>query len=708
MNNESFFHKGYFKEVFRGLRVAGLVSGGILCLMRLIPALSSIGLSSLGSISMPDAGDIAGNYYAFITIMGVVITFMAFGWMNKRSSCDFYHALPIRRTAMYFTSAIAAMVWLAIGVTAASAVNVLSYAIMGLPFNYLLFLCIYINMLISIIAVVGASAIAVSIAGSRFVNIIAALAIIYIPKLLLMVFGYFISVESNGALMPETMLFLFNPSFNILATIPYATIITFISNATQADYANVWAMLYSLIYACGLVVLGWRAFVSRRSEAAGMPVTSKLMQTVIRCAVGMPFLLVLAFCLTRGVTSAGVIFILVLFSFMFYCLYELISTKSAKKMAKSMPWYLVCVAVAVIYIVLPHAIAKAELNRGVTAESMNGFYIVDAGDNSAGGILSELFNVEPQNNYNAILAEDVKITDANGMEIIASACKDACDSLSDDYIESGYSCQIVVRIDMKHGTDVWRKIKLSENSYTKLLMALERNEEYARTKTVMPPANGAYFYVSGLSSDDACEIGKLYISEMNALSDKERYDAIQLGAAEYYIEHDSEAQSLFKIIICGAMGVHNYTCSNSVSPLYTPQTCKRYMEMCNQSYNDAINAIGNGIRLCGGEDENSFFHMDITVHDANSSYGELYGAIYVSAYTSDDNAQSLRLLELLKHGEPTSDPNNYVMLSIRYTTPKNVLNGEKTIYISLSDEDLELLNEYINSINMNGIEYTGW
>ena len=416
------FHKGYFWEMFRQLKIAGIVAAAILMLTNVSSALTVIpGFLSFDgtTTSIPGGYELALPMMTYVYVAGLVFTFIAFNWLNRRSYSDFYHSLPLTRKQIYGSSVLAILTWMIIGLSAHAFVRAFISFVFGAPFNYLLYLCVYLNMVIGAIEVVGAVSIACAISGTRFVNVFASIVILFVPRFLLYVMGIFIEQSSpimlNG--VSNTSLLL-DPSYNIIAS-PYAPIVASISGYNVSiDYAKLPAILWSLCYSSVLIVLGGIAFNKRLSETAGLPTKSRLFQAAVRTAIGLPLLLILMFLIVTEDAMLVPAVLLVMFSFIFYCLYELISTKSPKKMAKAMPLWFICLGISLLYLVVPKLVNKAEMSVKVSEDKVKGIYLVS---DSNDGFFERLVYGSGDNGYSDILRDEIEITDAESIRIISDA-----------------------------------------------------------------------------------------------------------------------------------------------------------------------------------------------------------------------------------------------------------------------------------------------
>ena len=91
--------------MLRQLKTPAIISACILMVWHISTFLIQLLMNSgMNGMYIPTASSMATNpmYYAYV--MGLVFTFIGFSWLNKRSYSDFYHALPVSRTAIYFST----------------------------------------------------------------------------------------------------------------------------------------------------------------------------------------------------------------------------------------------------------------------------------------------------------------------------------------------------------------------------------------------------------------------------------------------------------------------------------------------------------------------------------------------------------------------------------------------------------------------------
>ena len=681
---KTLLHRGYFREVFRQLRVPGIISAAILLIPNASSFLSNVLINSLGEdVQIPGNMLLSLPITIYIYIVGFLLTFLSYNWLNHRSTSDFYHALPITRTQIYASTTLSILIWMFIAITTTSVLQALMYLILDLPFNYLSYLFIYINMLIGSIEIVGAVSLACALSGTRFVNLFAGIFILFIPRFMLMMFGIMI-MQLTSVLPLKDLSFLFNASYNYFG-MPYGYLIDFFySNQINIDFSNIGAIIYSFAYACLLVVLGGIAFHNRQSELAGVPIRNKFLQAAVRTAFGLPLLLLVVMILQNSGFNLPLFAFLILFSFAFYCLYELISTKSAKKMVKAMPLYSICIAIALLYLFLPKLVVKIAEAKPSGATDIRGFQIVS----------SE--NYSPS--YADLLSERVVIDDPEGIELIAKAY-----DRSKTFEQSNYGYSIKLRIHRNSGLTVTRRLMITEAEYERLNRIAMRNETYYTYRTEFP--KGILFCAAeGLSRDEAAEIASIYEAEYNQLDDESK-DLMDMLAVMQYFDYgyDGAFRTIYRFTVQGTVGANNYAQTFAVTEL-TPKSAKRFSEILNQKneqiYREAIRSLLKQIEN-GEPAENSW---SIGIGSYLNLYGyELYSGNGKSYFTKEEFPECYEIVKILAEAETTNDIRESVTVTLNdlenLTGMFNVDENRLTVCLKLSNEDLDHIRDLLEKIN---------
>lgn len=692
-------HRGYFKELFRQLMTAGIVSSGVLMLGNVSSLITRF--ISATSLSFPTASAIALPMKIFIYVMGLILPFSAFGWMNKRSRSDFYHSIPISRTQMFFTSLLVMALWMFIGIIAYAVVNALLNLLFGAPFNYLLFLCIVINMLISAVEVLAAVSLACALTGKRFVNIVTALVILFMPRLLLTALAGFINIAANGNIPSGTLSIFFDPSYNIIA-VPYSfgSLIT----GVNVNYANVFAMLYTACYTALLIFLGWIAFKKRRSEIAGQTCSSRVVHALIRISLGIPLLIIAVFplFLLDDISLAIIITpIFIVMSFVIYCLYELISTRSAVKMAKAMPLFLVCIAVAALYLVVPRWIANAELGIKIDRKDIRS-YSVEKQENDLESLVESIFIDEGMiygTSYEDLMRHTCKFDDSESLDIISRAFDRSY--RESDELSSGYAGSTMIRIRRSSGRDLVRYLMLTESEMTKLENNMLLNERYAEAMSRFPDGI-KYYACDSLAGSEASNIAAILAGEYESLSDSDK------AQIQMYSEFDLFEQPSLKI--AGCMGTENYYSQFNIGSL-TPNAYKEYLRSLNEKNGAKVlkqlSELESWTRIGGKTRSFSIGvsgYANVRINSYMMSFNDQFDyepSDNIDAVPISTDPEISEMIAILSHGTLTADDENSVIVKMNGFSGIGGLIGiegagsEIAATLKLSEQDLMRLNELI-------------
>ncbi len=736
------FHAKYFRETFLRLKTAGIVSAAILLFMVLINALTAFGsfFSLVSGGSNTTLTLFIGNAHTYILIAGMLLTFIAFEWMNRRSSCDVYFALPMTRTQMYCSSILAVILWLAIGIAASSAVFALFG---GGRINLLFFALIIISLLLAVLIVVGVTAIAASLTGIRFAGIVTALVILYVPYMLFTLFDLLVVIEANGMIpFGDTLGILTDGSYNIVAG--GASILPL--SPSGEGYADGWALLYNFAWGLVFLGLGLLLFNRRNAEAAGMPMTSKWVHIAVRCCIGLPPLLILAFieALTRE-TLAGISVTFIGFSFITYCLYELITVKKFKKMLTALPWYGICIAVFIAFCALPAKVADAELDRDTSADNIKGYSIQAAADESTSLILpiAELAGLnfgtyvdtyvpvitdltDSCNTYTDAYIKEVLFTSDEGIRILSDAIE-RNKTGNDGSIDV---VSVFVRIRRETGRTIERIVSLTQQDVDRLAEIWGNDTNYMEAAARIPP-------MPDVQSDDEdfTEIVEFMLDELNDMPLEQRYAAVVncLNFYSFYPAQDHAVTSVSDLkgyydMLCyggqcgveiatftirGSDGYRSYSFSLKIKPEFLPKTAQRYMEWCNSHSSELdhqLLLISNACKGLASEAECPFMLKIGFVNENGERVDMRYTVeklLYTYSYISyheygpqDGNINSahpfsddvmVELIERLSSSPLSTDPNSYVMVYTGTMPPA---------FFALSGEDMEWLLDQLKGLEV--------
>ena len=573
-------HPGFFREMFRQLRAKGLVATFILAGLNLV--FFSIYLTRdpiEASISHFDARLMALPMLVMLYVFVPVMVFGAYRWLNRRAESDFYHAIPLTRTQIYATTSAAIFLWLLIALGSYAVVQAILRTAFGLPINYLLYLCVFINMLIAMIEITAAFSIGLSLCGRGFTAFFQSVAVLFLPRIILTSFWILTEVDSGFTLPFSMILPFFNPEYNIAAT-PIHSLIYGIS------YANPLAMLYSLVMSTGLLVLGCVAFNKRKSELAEIPYASRALQAATRVMFGMPSLTIITLYLNiylrYGEAQADMpreiliplILTSILFSFIFYCLYELISSRRMKKVVKAMPGYVLCLALSAFFIFVPFCVGNMRTLTPIAAEDIKSFRF----SNESTILMPS--GVSGSETWPDYVLYHHTFSDKDANVLIANQSKqDSKDR--EDFVNFLDTERIIVN---KGG--LFRKM-VTLPSYSGNMMVKDKilkickNDASFGDEIVAYPKGQITYYANGLTLAEARTVGRLFREDYEKLSDEERLSLFISNNAMIEMNDAATVSPVnIGIVLFGSYGAENYTMTYRINEL-TPNAAKAMLGFLN-------------------------------------------------------------------------------------------------------------------------------
>ncbi|MCM1308503.1 MAG: hypothetical protein NC223_07890 [Butyrivibrio sp.] len=343
---DRFFSKGIFREQFRQLKIIGIVGGVLYTLLAVfIPIginLSAVNLIHYDPERLSEYTERIGGYGVCMVqlliplIFVPLLTLTAFHFLTKRNSSDFYHALPVKRTAMYTGVLASVLAWtLIITLLPLLAMWAVCLPLKTVDFPFAELLKAFVNTLASCVFMTGITALGVNISGTLFTNIISSGIVLLLPRVILAMCWV-----SAGALVENSIL-----EYRIMRLVLYGNPITklvylFGSGESFSEY---FASGLAAGAAEGLVYLlaGGLFFGLRKSESASMSSINRGVQSIIRHMLALIFSTVASVFLVECIWYSHdefEVFMAVLFyvlAVVVYFFYELITTRKWQSVAKS-------------------------------------------------------------------------------------------------------------------------------------------------------------------------------------------------------------------------------------------------------------------------------------------------------------------------------------------------------------------------------------
>ena len=161
-----------------------------------IPLMMILNQSDAAAYGEVEKYMVSGTGYNMILILSFCMfaPFLAltlFSFLNKRNRSDFYHSLPHRRETIFISYSLSILTWIIGAIVLSSAVTSLMYWIGSqyIAVNYTSVLVYLFNLICASILVYAATLLAMTITGTSFSNVVTALLIIFLPRLIMTVFA---------------------------------------------------------------------------------------------------------------------------------------------------------------------------------------------------------------------------------------------------------------------------------------------------------------------------------------------------------------------------------------------------------------------------------------------------------------------------------------------------------------------------------------
>jgi len=404
-----------------------------------------------------------------------VITLSIFSFLNKRSDCDFYHAIPHKRETLFGSFIASVLTWVIGGMWLSTTVSVIIYSLSShATVRIGSVLLTVLGMSVASLLVIAATALAMTITGNRLSNIVVAGIILFLPRVLASMFVVVI-VEMTRVVSSANFGLLGNNHYNIL--------FGFFSQ-WRHDHNEVFTVgtVYTLVLGIIYLVAAGILFKKRQSELAGNP-SSKLIQHFIRIAVAfvitLPAILIiinddphanqfssriLGFSQIQGVI---VIYIIATFS---YFVYEFITMKRITKLTKMIPGLLGVAVLNVIFIVGIN-VSRNVIMQEVDVASIRTVTIVDLNSSFWWTSYAEL-------NMRGLEIADEEIIDFFGVTLNSNIERFSSRGRQgrNDFQWWNHR-EVRVRLDIDGGRNITRSVWVRQFGLNKLLIEYEPYQE---------------------------------------------------------------------------------------------------------------------------------------------------------------------------------------------------------------------------------------
>ena len=451
-NKFKIFDRGVFVEAINRLKIPGIIGSAIFLSSGFILVLSCLIELFVDDVRYVDVP--AEFFYITLIIPFVIVPMMmmsAFSYLRARKTSDFYHALPLKRETMYFSTIFAALAWIVALIIVASIIP-LGFVAFGSAFriDMSVYWPIIARTMVSSVFVLSCFALGVSLTGNGFSNFFVPIMIAFVPRIVILAI-----LAMLEGFTPFLVLNIGNTILSYEYNILFGMFDFFGVDLVPFYGTAIYSIVVSLIY----LVLGAVAFKKRKSEMAGKSSAFTGVQFATRMIL--PFIALLGslffvlypmyhheydiefyfFSLALGIVA-----------FTIYFLWELITIRQIRKVVKSLVWFPVLIGGVVVVGIIISIGSKLALARNVDEDKIK--YITVKG----------MVDVVNDDEY-------FKVYDEDAFELIADAYNEQLEEAESyfDYFWESYPYDVEITVGINQGgITFYRNIYLESDDYLEL------------------------------------------------------------------------------------------------------------------------------------------------------------------------------------------------------------------------------------------------
>lgn len=570
-----FFSFRLYKEAMRQSRAVGILTVVIATLISAFLPVITLFQNRNYDTAFVDFIDIERLVSGLGTVsvfLPIILAVKIFGFLFKRSSSDFYHALPYTRQCLYVTNLVAIMSWCAMALVLMVTIPCIAYGI-DPHSSYEISFAFY-NLLVGFVIMLmtsGAVMIAVSITGKPLLAMEIAAFIVFLPRVLILI--ALASVEEMTFMIDINQVPILSMNYSLPLMMMIGSTMSYPLYVAAFSYMP--GIIYTLILAIIYLVLGGVLFCKRRSETAENAAPNRKVQVILRIVYSIGFFFAAtSIYMIYGFDESVVILIVI--GILVYLGYELTTTKKVKKMLKSIPALAIVAILCFIYGGIIKVASDNILNDVPTAGEIESIQMA--------GAVSGYWYENPT--YNDLLVGELAFEDKEVTTIIAKAYGDTAEKVKNgERIDYDYDLVIeTYRINYSNGKSHVRVLYMTYDEFTKLQTLFAGNEDYQEAKLDIPDEA----YVTDFFNEEYNKaVWKQFKEEYEKLSDKDKMKVLGLrdymAEGEEIYDEDYNYEEEEYLGVSGYIGTQPYSQEYILTESRTPETIKliyeyRYIE----------------------------------------------------------------------------------------------------------------------------------
>lgn len=707
------FNVKLYKDMLKQLRLSGIIFTVLSVLVSLFEPLSFVFSKSSLLNSYIYGYSINLSSISFVLavstfVAGFVLVMIAFSFLNKRNSSDYYHSLPNTRVCTYLSIIAAVVTWILIMVVSTVLLTSLVYFACGLSFNISYIFILIAAYTASTLLVAAVTTVAMCITGTLFSNIIVTGLLGFLPRFIC--YASTMLITSKISFVEESSLGLLNYSYNLPVAFVMNQLITNDSAISYSDLlSSPESILYTLILALLYLGLACFLFHIRKSEVADKNAPNKILQHVYRCAISLPvFLLAFIGFVGNGMKMQELAqwAMLVIAAIVIYFLYELITTKKLKNLLTAAPYLLIVIVISAGITWGSNLTITSFLKDAPLAQDIK-YINVRAPYSKWNDRAFTSDKIESIKHDNIIIKNIVSVN--------LQRCIDDAKSDRMSYLGTENKCWFTITLN--NGKTLEREFKISNEDFNAIEAATHENPAFYQWYRQLPSENEITIVQVGnnITASDCKELWETYKQEVTELSNEDYY--YLLSKSNYRYKSNNLQSSLY---VQSTVGVKNYRDGFPITTL-TPKTANLYYNKFNkrnieQHEKNMSKFMSYNLETATKDD---FVNLSLYISELAKSDNRLYHkdpAVYQCEVDSDSYIktgigipitieQAKSIAKILQDGSFTDLDLSESMVSIYFGMPPlkqtqnsswDELNKEtSTVYVSVTEEQLSEINKIL-------------
>ena len=675
---KNIFSTKLYLQGLRKIRTAGVAMGIVIAVLNAWLPIQCIVENSASSARVELAAGIFAPFGAVLMVFAPLLVYNMFSYLNERKSSDFFHALPQKRICVYFSFMAAVMTWIVATLFVTSVANAVLWGVPGrYVFDMREVLMILLGFLLLAMVSAGFMMLAMTLTGTVIANVL----VFFLFSLFVRAFGLFF-LYGFKALTP--MANLENSFLRIFDWEFFLPIGLFVQMfGGDFEFAKTaWLFLYWFFVAVLLFAVSAVCYCRRRSESATKSAPSRFMQHIYRTGVTLPFLL-LGICLyiEDGAGYAPVLCWIV--GFLVWVIFELMTTKRIKNVARTLPLFLIPVLLAGGYAASVHLTSEVFYATTPKREQIKSV-TYDSGEESG---------------WLAALMTTVKVSDPDVLDRVYEAIeqtKEARDMSWSERKENGFVINETVTVTFRSG----RRVTYDLTSSIDLFEAFRYADEVMAERLLLDDIELDDVYLSIATSE--AQRTRVW----DALADDFR--SMTREQMEDYLRASEGTQvKRFSLYVSGRYNGMKFWQSFFIDEQYTPKAMDALLECLAEK--DTLHELREIISEISQTKYEEILYANIQVDDGSGKtiYSSNFNVIkaFLKNLEIDDhlidyeNAEYVYTVFLniewrnadIAYDTPLHTTTFYYEEDVK---PEHAIRTE--LYLTLSKEDVELLRQIIS------------